>query len=84
MSAAVITEFAALLRVYLARTSDGREDTLKFAMGLYGVIGTGTVPVPEGLAGEVAVGAIAGEGGAAGVNRVKLINVMSSGLKPSS
>ena len=85
MSAAVITEFAALLRVYLARMSDGKEETLKFAIGLCGVIGMGPVPVPAGLAGvpgEVVAGAIVGKG--EDVNLLKLINVMSSGLKPSS
>ena len=82
ISAAVITEFAALLRVCLARTSGGKEETLKFAIGLYGVIGMG--PVPEGLAGVVVAGTIAGEFRAVGVNRVKLIKVNSSGLKPSS
>ena len=84
MSAAVITEFAALFRLYLARTSNGKEATLKFAIGLYGVMGTGPVPVPAGVAGvpgDVVAGAVVGKGV---VNLLKLINVMSSGLKPSS
>jgi hypothetical protein len=63
MSAAVTTEFAALLRVYLARTSDGKEDTLNFAVGLYGLIGVGPGPA-TGCDGTVAVAAVAtaGEG----------------------
>ena len=81
MSAAVITEFAALLSVYLARTSDGREDTLKFVMGLYGVIGVG--PATEG---DVALAAAenvapAGAAGVVDLNAVKDMPERSSGTK---
>ena len=86
MSAAVITELATWLRLYLARTSTGKDVTLTFAIGLYGVIGMGRALVPAGVVGvpEEAAGAIVGEGGATGGNLVKLINVISSGLKSSS
>ena len=43
-------------RLYLARISNGKEDTLKFAIGLYGVIGVGPAPVElAGLLGEAVV-----------------------------
>ena len=76
MSAAVITEFAALLRAYLARTSDGKEATLKFAIGLYGVIGVFPATGGDGL--TVATG---GAAGAVGLNAVKAMPERSSGTK---
>ena len=51
MSAAVRTELAAWLRLYRARTSDGNEETLKFAIGLYGVMGMESAAVPAAVAG---------------------------------
>ena len=79
MSAAVIIEFAALLRVYHARTLAGREDTLKFAIGLYGVMGKEPAVVPAvvaGLPGEVvAWGTGEGEGA------TSVMPLRSSGIK---
>ena len=80
MLAAVITEFEALLRVYLAMTSDGREDTLKFAMGLYGVIGVDPGPLTVGAVAAAGAVATAGEG-AVDLNAVKDMPERSSETK---
>ena len=55
------------MRLYLARTSTGKEVTLKLVIRLYGVMGMEPVPVPAGVVIEVrgeAADVIAGDGGA--------------------
>ena len=57
------------MRLYLARTSTGKEVTLKFTIGLYGVIGMGPALVPAGVAGvpgDTAVDDTVSDGGAKG------------------
>ena len=73
-----MTELTAWLRLYRARTSDGNKETLKFTIGLDGVIGVG--PVAGGAA-AVAAGAVATAGaGAAGLNAVKAVQSVHTGV----
>jgi hypothetical protein len=64
-----------LLRLYLARTSDGKEDTLKFAIGLNGVMGMEPAVVPAAVAG------LPGEGTGEGEGATSVMTLRSSGIK---